>query len=73
MLTELVNTLVTALGQNEANATPGILPGIPLANFKGEEGLPPQEGGDAVVGEVQADTDVRRRRVWHRRRTRRKN
>ena len=45
MLTELVNTLVTALGQNAANATSAIPPGIPLANAGGEEGLPPQEKG----------------------------
>ena len=49
-LTELVNTLVTALGQNAANATPAILSGIPLANAEGEEGLPPQEDGDVAVG-----------------------
>ena len=39
-LTELVNTLVTGLGQNAANVTPAIPPGIPLANAEGEEGLP---------------------------------
>ena len=40
-LTELVNTLVIALGQNAANVTPAIPPGIPLSNMGGEEGLPP--------------------------------
>ena len=40
MLTELVNTLVMALGQNAANVTPTIPPGIPLANAGGEEKLP---------------------------------
>ena len=58
-LTELVNTLVTTLGQNVANATPAIPPGNPLANSGGEEGLPPQEGRDVAVGSAQADTDVR--------------
>ena len=72
-LTELVNTLVAGLGQNTANATPTILPGIPLANAEGEEGLPPQEGGNAAIGEAQADIDVRRRHARCRRRTRREN
>ena len=49
-LTELVNTLVTTLGQNAANATPAIPPGIPLANEGSEEGLPLQEGGDIAAG-----------------------
>ena len=50
MLTELVNKLVATLGQNAANATPAIPPGIPLANAEGEEVLPPQEGGEVAVG-----------------------
>ena len=69
-LTELVNTLVTTLGQNEANATPAIPPGILLAKAEGEKGLPPLEGGDVAIGSAQADTDARRRRARHRRRIR---
>ena len=70
MLTELVNTLVMVLGQNAANATPAILPGIPLANAKGEEGLPLQRGRDIVAGEAQTDIDACRRRARRRHRTR---
>ena len=36
-LTELVNTLVAALGQNATNVAPSIPLGIPLANTEGEE------------------------------------
>ena len=36
-LTELVNTLVAALGQNVANVAPAIPPGIPFTNVKGGE------------------------------------
>ena len=70
MLTELVNTLVTVLGQNAANATPAIPLRIPFANTKGEEGLPPQEGGNIVASEAQADTDACQRRARRKRRTR---
>ena len=66
MLTELVNTLVTVLGQNAANVTPAIPPGIPLANAEAEEGLPLEEGGDVAAGEAQADTYARRRRARRR-------
>ena len=41
MLTELVNTLVAALGQNAANVSLAIPPRIPLANAEGMEALPP--------------------------------
>ena len=40
-LTELVNTLVTALGQNATNVALTIPSGIPLANAEGEEAPPP--------------------------------
>ena len=73
ILTELVSTLVTALGQNAANAIPAIPPGIPLANAEGEEDSPPQEGGNIADGEAQGDTDARRMRARHRRQTRREN
>ena len=49
MLTELVSTLVSALGQNAGNVAFAILPRIPLANSEGEEALPPQEGRDAIA------------------------
>ena len=42
-LIELVNTLVVALGQNAANVTLVIRPGILLANAEGKEVPPPQE------------------------------
>ena len=61
MLTELVNTLVIALGQNTTNVTPAIPPGIPLANMEGEEVPPPQGSRDATVSEAQTNTDVCRR------------
>ena len=60
-LIELVNTLVAALGQNAANVTPAIPPGIPLANSEGEEVPPPQEGRDVTTREAQTDTDAHRR------------
>ena len=60
MLTELVNTLVIALGQNTTNVTPAIPLGIPLANEEGEEVPPPQEGRDATTSEAQTNTDARR-------------
>ena len=72
-LTDLVNTLVTALGQNATNATPTIPLGIPFANVKGKEGSPPQKGEDVAAGEAQADTDKRQRRARSRRQTRHKN
>ena len=59
MLTELVSTLVATLGQNAANVTPAIPPGISLANAEGEEGPPPQEGKDAMASEARTDTDAR--------------
>ena len=52
MLTELVNTLVTALGQNAANMAPAIPPGIPLANRESEEVPPPQEAREAMASEA---------------------
>ena len=52
MLTELVNTLVTTLGQNAANVAPAILLGIPLANAEGEEIPPPQEGRVVMASEA---------------------
>ena len=58
-LTELVNTLVAALGQNTTNVTPTIPLGIPLTNAEGEEILPPQEGKDATTREARTDTDAR--------------
>ena len=39
-LTELVNTLVVALGQKAANMALAIPLGIPLANAEGEEAQP---------------------------------
>ena len=72
-LTELVNTLVTNLGQNAANVTHAIPPGILLANTGGEEDLPSQEGEDVAVGSSQADTDVWRRHARRRRRVRRED
>ena len=44
-LTELVNTLVAALGQNATNVALAIPPRILLANAVGGEVLPPKEGG----------------------------
>ena len=73
MLTELVNTLVTVLGQNAANTTPAIPPGIPIANAEGKDGLSPLEGGDVTAGGAQVDTDARRRCARRRRRTRHEN
>ena len=66
-MTELVNTLVTALGQNAANVTPAIPPRIPLVNAEGEEVPPPQEDRDAMVNEARTNTNVRRRRTRRRR------
>ena len=51
-LTELINTLVVALGQNAANMTPVVPLGIPLANVEGEEAPPPQEGKDATASKA---------------------
>ena len=62
-LTELVNTLVTALGQNAANVAPAIPPGILLANTEGEEVPPLQEGGNAIANKAQTETYARRRRA----------
>ena len=50
--TELINILVTTLGQNMANVASTIPPGIPLANAEGREALAPQEGGDATANEA---------------------
>ena len=58
-LTELVNTLVAALGQNVANVAPAIPPGIPLANAESEETLPPQEVRDATASKAQTDIDIK--------------
>ena len=44
-LTELVSTLVMALGQNAANVALAIPPRIPLANTEGREA----EGGDSTT------------------------
>ena len=55
-LTELVSTLVVALGQNMANMAPAILLGIPLANKEDREALPPQEGEDTTGSEARTDT-----------------
>ena len=68
MLTELVNTLVAALGQNVANVTPVIPSRIPPANTEGEEALPPQEGEGARASETRIDTNARQRRPRCRRR-----
>ena len=67
MLIELVNTLVTALGQKAANVTLVIFPGILLANAEGEEVQPPEKGRDATTSEAQTNTSARRRRARRRR------
>ena len=43
-LTELVNTLVTALGENATSVTPAIPKRIPFVNANGEEAPPLEEG-----------------------------
>ena len=50
-LTELVSTLVAALGQNAANVALTIPPAIPLANM---------EGGDATTCEAQTESSQHR-------------
>ena len=51
-LTKLLNTLVVSLGQNAANVTPAIPPGIPLANAEGEEIPPLQKARDVTASEA---------------------
>ena len=67
-LTELVNTLVTALGQNIVNVAPAIPPRISLDNAKGEDAQPPQEGRDTIASEAHTETSQRQRRARHRHR-----
>ena len=55
-LTELVSTLVMALGQNATNMAPAIPLGILLTNAKGEEAQPSQVDGDAMASEEQTET-----------------
>ena len=64
MLTELVNTLVVALGQNMANVAPTIPSGILFTNAKGKEVPLPQKGWDAMTNEGRTKTHVRRRCAW---------
>ena len=63
-LTELVNTLVAALGQNAANVTHAIHLGISIANAEGEEVPPPQEGRDVIASEARTNVDTHRKRAW---------
>ena len=63
-LTELVNTLVAALGQNTANVTPAIPLGIPLAKTEGEEVPPSQEGKDVIAFKARTNADTRRKHAW---------
>ena len=65
-LTELVNTLVAALGQNVTSMAPAILLGVPLTNAEGEEEPPSQKGKDTTASEARIDTSVRWRRGRYR-------
>ena len=49
MLTELVSTLVAALGQNAANVALAIPTGIPFANAEGGEARTPQPARHELI------------------------